>query len=44
MAVNHADIIRRNGLNKLAWVFIRDLSHSMIVRHRITCEVKGIGK
>ena len=39
-----AEIIQRNGLNKLTWVVLRDLNHSMIVRHRITGEVKVIDK
>ncbi|MBO4938875.1 MAG: hypothetical protein J6C98_07750 [Oscillospiraceae bacterium] len=39
-----AKVIERNGLNKLTWVVIQDLNHSMIVRHRITGEVKVIDK
>lgn len=39
-----AEIIRRNGLNKLAWVVIRELNHTLIVRHRITGEVKVLDK
>lgn len=39
-----AEIIQRNGLSKLAWVVLRDLNHSMIVRHRITGDVKVIDK
>lgn len=37
-------ILEQNGLNKLTWVVIKDLNHSMIVRHRITGEVKVIDK
>ena len=39
-----AEILKRNGLNNLTWTVIRDLNHSMIVRHRITGEVKVIDK
>ena len=39
-----AEILKRNGLNKLTWVVIRDLNHSMIVKHRITGEIKVIDK
>lgn len=41
---SQAEIIQRNGLNKLTWVVIRELNNSMIVRHRITGEVKVIDK
>ena len=37
-------IIERNGLNKLTWVVIRELNLKLIVRHRITGEVKAIDK
>ena len=39
-----AEIMKRNGLNHLTWTVIKDLNHSMIVRHRITGEVKVIDK
>ena len=39
-----AEIITRNGLNKLVWVVIRELNHTMIVKHRLTGEVKVIDK
>lgn len=39
-----AEILKRNGLNHLTWTVIQDLNHSMIVRHRITGEVKVIDK
>ena len=37
-------VIKRNGLNALTWVIIKELNHSMIVKHRITGEVKVINK
>lgn len=37
-------VIKRNGLNALTWVVIKELNHSMIVKHRITGEVKVINK
>lgn len=39
-----AEVIKRNGLNALTWVVIRDLNHSMIVKHRITGDIKVIDK
>lgn len=39
-----AKVLERNGLNKLTWVVIQDFSKSMIVKHRITGEVKHINK
>ena len=39
-----AETIQRNGLNKLTWVVIKELDHKLIVKHRITGEVKVIGK
>ena len=41
---SQAEIIQRNGLNKLTWTVIRELNNSLIVRHRITGEVKVIDK
>ena len=38
------EVLRRNGLNALTWVIIKELNHSMIVKHRITGEVKVINK
>ena len=39
-----AEIMKRNGLNPLAWTVLQDLKYSLIVRHRITGEVKLIDK
>ena len=38
------EVLKRNGLNVLTWVVIKELNHSMIVKHRITGEVKVIDK
>lgn len=38
------EALKRNGLNGLTWVVIKELNHSMIVKHRITGEVKVINK
>lgn len=37
-------VLKNNGLNVLTWVVIKDLNHSMIVKHRITGEVKMFNK
>lgn len=39
-----AEILQRNKLNVLTWVVVRDLAHSMIVKHRVTGEFKVIEK
>lgn len=36
--------IKANGLLPIEWVVMKDLIHSMIIRHRITGEVKVIDK
>lgn len=41
---DQAEIIKRNGLNATIWVVIKELNHSMIVKHRITGEFKLIDK
>lgn len=38
------EVLKRNGLNVLTWVVIKELGHSMIVKHRFTGEVKVIDK
>lgn len=38
------EILERNGLSRHLWTVMKDLNHSMIVRHRITGEVKVIDK
>lgn len=39
-----AETMKRNGLNPLSWTVIKELNHSMIVRHRISGEIKVIDK
>ena len=39
-----ARIIKANGLIPIEWVVMQDLNHSMIIKHRITHEVKVIDK
>ena len=37
-------IIQANGLTPIEWAVLKDLNHSMIIKHRITHEVKLIDK
>lgn len=37
-------VLEKNGLKPPLWVVVKDLQHSMIVRHRITGEFKLIDK
>lgn len=41
---NQQAIIKKNGLQPMFWTVLQDLTHSMIVRHRVTGEVKVIEK
>lgn len=38
------EVIKANGLNVLTWTVVNELPNSLIVRHRITGEVKLIKK
>lgn len=38
------EVLKRNGLMPLAWVVIKDLNNSMIVKNRLTGEFKVIEK
>ena len=38
------EVLKRNGLIAITWVVIKELNHSMIVKHRITGEIKVIEK
>lgn len=38
------EIMRRNGLNSVLYVVVKELDHSMIVKHRITGEFRHIDK
>lgn len=37
-------VLKANGLNPLVWVVVKELDHSMIVRHRVTGEFKHVEK
>ena len=37
-------VLEKNGLQAWAWAVVRDLQHSMIIKHRITGEFKHIRK
>ena len=39
-----AEAMKKIGMNPMFWVVIRNLHKSMIVRHRITDEVKLVEK
>ena len=38
------EIMRKSGLNSVLYVVIKELNHSMIVKHRITGEIKVLDK
>lgn len=38
------EVMRKNGLNSILFVVVKDLPHSMIVKHRITGEIKVLDK
>ena len=38
------EIMRKNGINSILYVVIKELDHSIIVKHRITGKVKVLGK
>ena len=33
-------VLRKNGLNAISWVVVKELNNSMIVKHRFTGEFK----
>ena len=37
-------VLLRNGLAGAEWVVVKDLAHSMIVKHRVTGEFKVVDK
>lgn len=39
-----SEVIKKQGLSPLCWVVLQELPHSMIVKHRVTGEVKVIDK
>lgn len=38
------EALRKNGLNSINWVVVKDLNRSMIIKHRFTGEFKVIYK
>ena len=36
--------LRKHGLNVLVWTVVKDFEHGLIVRHRVTGEIKLISK
>lgn len=38
------EVMRKNGLNPILFVVVKDLPHSMIVKHRITGEIKVLDR
>ena len=39
-----AEALKRAGLATIAWAVVRELPHSLIVKHRVTGEFKVIDK
>lgn len=38
------EVMRKNGLNSILFVVVKDLPHSMIIKHRITGEIKVLDR
>lgn len=38
------EIMRKNGVNSVLYVVIKELDHSIIIKHRITGDVKVLDK
>jgi hypothetical protein len=38
--MDYKEIIRRNGLNAMLWVVHKELKRGIIVRNRLTCELR----
>lgn len=38
------EVLRKNGLNAISWVVVKELNKSMIVKHRFTGGFKMIDK
>lgn len=36
--------LKANGLSPFEWVVVKDLTNTMIIRHRVTGEFRVIGK
>ena len=44
MATNHADILKRNSLKPACWAVIDEQDAHIVVKHRITGEVRVLDK
>ena len=38
------EVMRKNGLNSILFVVVKDLPHIMIIKHRITGEIKVLDR
>lgn len=38
------EIMRKNGINSILYVVIKELEHTLIIKHRITGDVKVLDK
>ena len=38
------EVMRRNGVNSILWVVVKEFDHSMIIKHRITGAIRHINK
>lgn len=38
------EIMRKNGINSILFVVVKELDHKLIVKHRITGDVKVLDK
>ena len=38
------EVLKKNGLRAWEWVVLQDLRHTMIIKHRVTGDVKHINK
>ena len=44
MATNHADILKTNGLKPACWAVIDEQETRIVVKHRLTGEVRCLDK
>lgn len=44
LSKQQTEILKRNHLTPLCWAVLQDLNHSMIVKHKVTGEIKVIDK
>ena len=38
------EVLKKNGLRTWEWVVLQDMRHTMIIKHRVTGDVKHISK